>query len=106
MFHFSRGRAPGGRVDGHKPTPAELTIVIACGVMLLASFLHFAGGTSGWGRYVFPVPALLPIYGVIMSGQVALTNFPGPKLPRRRFRFTGEQGHLWLGPFAWLLAVS
>jgi len=89
-------------VDGHKPTPAELTIVIAGGVMLLASFLHFAGGTSVWGRYVFPVAALLPIYGVIMSVQVALTSFAGLKLRRRVFGFTWEQVHLVLGLFAGL----
>ena len=93
-------------MDGHKPTPAELTIVIAGGVMLLASFLHFAGGTSVWGRYVFPVAALLPIYGVIMSVQVALTSFAGLQLRRRVFGFTWEQVHLVLGLFAGLMAVS
>jgi len=63
-------------VDGHKPTPAELTILIAGGAMLIASFLHFQDGSSVWDRYTFPVAALLPIYGVIMAAEITITDLP------------------------------
>jgi len=93
-------------VDGHKPTPAELTILIAGGVMLLASFLDFYTGTSAWGRYAFPVATLLPIYGVIMAAEIAITDLAGMKLPGRVAGFTWEQIHLVLGLMAGLMAVA
>jgi hypothetical protein len=106
MFHF-RGPSPGGELNGNKsPTPAELTILIAGGVMLLASFLDFVGNTSAWGKYVFPVATLLPIYGVIMALEVALTSIAGVKLPGRVAGFTWEQIHLVLGLMAGLMAVA
>ena len=55
-------------MDGKKsPTPAELTILIAGAVMLVASFLDFAGHTNAWSTYLFPFATLLPLYGVIMA---------------------------------------
>jgi hypothetical protein len=94
-------------VDADKsPTPAELTILVAGGVMLVASFLDFRGDTSVWGKYVFPVAALLPIYGLIMAVQVALTALVGMRLPARVAGFTWEQIHLVLGLMAGLMAVS
>ena len=58
-------------MNGNKsPTPGELTIVVAGGVMFVASFLDFEAGTSAWGKYVFPVATLLPIYGVIMAVEI------------------------------------
>ena len=42
-------------MDGNKPpTPAELTILIAGAVMLVASFFDFAGNTNAWGTYLVP----------------------------------------------------
>ena len=94
-------------MNGNKsPTPAELTILVAGGVMLVASFLDFEGDTSAWGKYLFPLTALLPIYGVIMAAQVALTAVLGMKLPPRVAGFTWEQVHLVLGLFAGLLALA
>lgn len=94
-------------MDGHKPTPAELTILIAGGVMLLASFVAFyPGGTSAWGKYAFPVATLLPIYGVIMAAEIAVTDVAGVKLPGRVAGFTWEQIHLVLGLMAGLMAVA
>jgi hypothetical protein len=94
-------------VNGNKsPTSAELTILVAGGVMLVASFLDFRGDTSVWGRYLFPFAALLPIYGLIMAVQVALTALAGLKLPARIAGFTWEQVHLVLGLMAGLMAVS
>ena len=93
-------------MDGHKPTPAELTILIAGGAMLIASFLHFQDGSSVWDRYTFPVAALLPIYGVIMAAKITITDLAGVKLPGRVAGFTWEQIHLVLGLMAGLMAVG
>ena len=60
--------------DRQSPTPAEITIMAAGAVMLIFSFLHFAGNTSAWGSHLFPIATLLPIYGVLMALQIALTQ--------------------------------
>jgi hypothetical protein len=94
-------------VNGNKsPTPAELTILVAGGLTLVASFLDFAGDTNAWGRYQFPLAALLPIYGLIMAVQVGLTAVIGLKLRARVAGLTWEQIHLVLGLFAGLLALT
>jgi hypothetical protein len=94
-------------LNGNKsPTPAELTILVAGGVMFVASFLDFETGTSAWGKYVFPVATLLPIYGVIMAVEVALTALARVRLPRRVAGFTWEQIHLVLGLMAGLMAAA
>jgi hypothetical protein len=101
------GTIRGGAVDGNKsPTPAELTILIAGGVMLIASFLDYTGDANAWAKYGFPLTSLLPIYGVIMAAQVGLTAVLGMKLPARVAGFTWEQIHLVLGLFAGLLALA
>ncbi len=46
--------------DRQSPTPAEITIMAAGAVMLIFSFLHFAGNTSAWGSHLFPIATLLP----------------------------------------------
>jgi hypothetical protein len=93
------------------PTSAEWTIVVAGAVMLVASFLDFQrivvlGGASVWDEYVFPVAALLPLYGVIMAAQIAVADVIGLKLPRRVAGFTWEQVHLVLGLMAGLMALA
>jgi hypothetical protein len=100
-------------VDGNKsPTPAELTILVAGGVTLVASFLDFqrfvllGSSANAWGKFVFPVAALIPVYGGIMAVQVALTALAGLELRARIAGFTWEQIHLVLGLFAGLLALS
>jgi hypothetical protein len=88
------------------PTPAETTILIAGGVMLVASFLDFEGSANTWNKYLFPVATLLPIYGVVMGVAVALTALLRVKLPARVAGFTWEQVHLVLGLMAGLMAVA
>jgi hypothetical protein len=96
-----------GPVDGKKPpTTAELIIMIAGAVMLVASFLDFANKTSAWGRYLFPLATLLPIYGVIMALQIALTKFANVNLPEKVAGFTMEQIHLVLGLLASFMAIG
>ena len=94
-------------MDGKtQPTTSELIIVIAGAVMLVASFLDFAGKTSAWGEFLFPLATLLPLYGVIMALQIALTKFANVNLPDTLAGFTWEQVHLVLGLFAGLMAIG
>jgi hypothetical protein len=94
-------------VDGNKsPTPGELTILISGAVMLVASFLHFAGNTSAWGTFLFPVATLLPLYGTIMALQIGLTKYANVKLPDSVVGFTWEQVHLVLGALAAFMAIG
>ena len=92
--------------DRQSPTPAEITIMAAGAVMLIFSFLHFAGDRSAWGSRLFPIATLLPIYGVVMAAQIALTKFAGVSLPESVLGFTWEQIHLALGLMAGLMAFG
>lgn len=96
--------------EGKSPTPAEITIMAAGAVMLIFSFLHFAGsgsvGRSTWQSPFFPIATLLPLYGLVMALQIALTKFAGVKLPDSLVGFTWEQVHLALGLMAGLMAIG
>jgi hypothetical protein len=92
--------------DRQSPTPAEIVIMAAGAVMLIFSFLHFAGDTSTWGTGLFPIATLLPVYGVIMALQVVLTKFAGVSLLDSVIGFTWEQIHLALGAMAGLMAIG
>lgn len=92
--------------DNKAPTPAELTILIAGAVMLVASFLTFAEKTNAWGTYLFPIATLLPLYGTVMALEIGLTKFAGVKLPERVVGFTMEQVHLVVGLLAGFMAIG
>jgi hypothetical protein len=93
-------------VDNKQPTPGEITIMAAGAVMLIASFLDFAGKTSAWGSGLFPVATLIALYGVLMAAQIALTKFANVNLPDRVAGFTWEQVHLVLAAFALLMSIG
>jgi hypothetical protein len=93
-------------VDNKQPTPGEIVIIVAGAVMLIASFLDFAGDTSSWGSGAFPIATLIPIYGILMALQVALAKFANVNLPDRVASFTWEQVHLILGAFALLMSIG
>jgi len=98
-------------VDGKaQPTTSELIIMIAGAVMLVASFLKFAqvdvNSASAWGQYLFPIATLLPLYGVIMAAEIALTKFSTVRLPEKLLGFTWEQVHLVLGLLAGFMAIG
>ncbi len=88
------------------PTPAELTILIAGAVMLVGSFFSFAGSTNAWGTFLFPLATLLPLYGVLMAAQIAVTKFAELRLPGRIAGFSWEQAHLVIGLLAGLMALG
>lgn len=92
--------------DRQPPTPGEIVILAAGAVMLVFSFLDFAGDTSAWGKYAFPIATLLPIYGVIMAAQIALAKFANVQFPERVLTYTWEQIHLVLGIMAGLMAIA
>ena len=70
--------------DRQSPTPGEITIMAAGAVMIIFSFLHFAGDRSAWGSGLFPIATLLPLYGLVMALQIALTKFASRQPARRR----------------------
>jgi predicted MFS family arabinose efflux permease len=92
--------------DRQSPTPGEITIMAAGAVMLVFSFLHFAGHISAWGSGLFPIATLLPLYGLVMGLQIALTKYAGVKLPATVLGFTWEQIQLALGIMAGLMALG
>ncbi len=89
-----------------QPTPGEIVIMAAGAVMLIFSFFNFASDTNAWGKGVFPVATLLPLYGVIMAAQIALSRLGGTNLPDGIAGFTWEQVHLGLGAMAGLMALG
>jgi hypothetical protein len=93
-------------VDNKQPTPGEIIILAAGAVMLIASFLDFAGDATSWSSGAFPIVTLIPIYGVVMAAHIALTKFANVQLPDRVGTFTWEQVHLVLGLFAALMALG
>jgi hypothetical protein len=92
--------------DRQSPTPGEITIMAAGAVMLIFSFLHFAADRSAWGSHLFPIATLLPLYGLVMALQIALTKFASVNLPATVLGFTWEQVHLALGAMAALMALG
>jgi hypothetical protein len=89
-----------------QPTPGEIVIMAAGAVMFVFSFFNFASDTSTWGSGIFPIATLLPLYGLIMAAQIALTRFGSVSLPDGIAGFTWEQVHLALGIMAGLMALG
>jgi hypothetical protein len=91
-------------MNRRKVTRAETVILAAGAVMLIASFLDFDSNESAWGAPWRPIVTLIPIYGVVMAGQIALKRFANVEMPDVA-GFTWEQLHLVLGTFAALMAL-
>ena len=108
-------------MDSKKVTPAEIVILAAGVVTFVFSFLPFykfpsatiAGITlrssthnlSAWSSGLFPVATLIPIFGIVMAAQIAVTKWASVRLPEHVLGFTWEQIHVALGLFAALLAI-
>jgi hypothetical protein len=108
MFHFPYTRER-SMPERRSPTPAEITIIAAGGVMVVFSFLDFAGAgrfaANAWGKGLFPIATLLPLYGLVMALQIALTRLASVELPAVA-GFTWEQIHLALASMAALMAIG
>jgi hypothetical protein len=94
----------------NKLTPAQLIIVIAGAVALIASFLDWVDergfSANAWDEGAFPTYTWIAVFGVVMALAVVLPVFANVKLPDNVMGFTWPQLHLALGFFAALLAVS
>jgi hypothetical protein len=93
-------------VQNSKLTPANIVILAAGVVMLIASFLAFykvsflghSQSYSAWSTDIglFGIALLPMLFGVIMAVHVALTAFANVNLPARPLGFTWNQVHLAL----------
>jgi hypothetical protein len=97
-------------MDDNRVTRAEIVIIAAGTVTVIGAFLPFwevplVGSTNAWGRLLFPIATLMPIFGLVMAVQVAATRFGNVRFPERVLGFTWPQVHLVLGSFAALLAL-
>jgi hypothetical protein len=100
-------------MDKLKISPANLVILIAGGVMLIASFLafhkisvpsfdvggaHIGGGTksyNAWSTGHFLIATIPALLGVVMAVHVALETYaPNVSLPERVLGFTWTQVYL------------
>jgi len=100
-------------MDKTKITAANLVILIAGGVMLIASFLafrkisipsfdvggaHIGGGSksfNAWSTGLFIIATIPALLGTLMAVQVALESFaPQVTLPDRILGLTWTQVHL------------
>jgi hypothetical protein len=81
--------------------------------MLIGSFLDwfsfevddFSEGVSAWSSTMFPLATLIPIIGVVMALQIALSRFANVDLPERVADFTWTQVHLILSVWAVVMAA-
>jgi hypothetical protein len=111
-------------MDKLKVSTANLVILVAGVVMLIASFLTFnryslpsirANGItfsgsrsfSTWSRGFFLIATIPGLIGAVMAAQVAVAAFaPAVKLPERVLGFTWTQIHLVLGFQATIMMLA
>jgi hypothetical protein len=106
-----------------KLTPANIVILAAGAVMLIASFLSFyefslsigsaSSSTSfnawsgGDGFGVFGIATVIVLCGVVMAAQIAVETFAGGvNLPDKPLGLTWDQVHLALGFQAALMMLA
>jgi hypothetical protein len=111
-------------VDKLKLSTANLVILIAGVVMLIASFLDFTkakatvtfgnitihvstGGGNAWSSGRFLIATIPALIGIVMAAHVALVAFaPGVHIPERVLGFTWTQIHLVLGFQATIMMLA
>ena len=111
-------------MDKLKISTANLVILVAGAVMLIASFLAFnkfslpsisvaglkIGGTqsfNAWSSHFFLIATIPALLGAVMAAQVALSAFaPGVQLPERVLGLTWNQIHLVLGLQATIMMLA
>jgi hypothetical protein len=88
-----------------QPAPGDVIIVLAAAATFVFSFFDWANDANAWGHNNFPIAALVPIYGLLMAGQI-IADFVGADLPRDVAGLTWPRLHLALGVMAGLLAIG
>jgi hypothetical protein len=94
--------------------PSDIVIMASGAVALIFSFLPWFKAPEGLGDdltawstdLTFPLATYIPLIGVILGGQVALTKFANVNFPERILGFAWAQIHLVLAIFAGLLALG
>jgi hypothetical protein len=111
-------------MDKLKLSTANIVILVAGVVMLIASFLAFAkfstpsfnvggqkfGGSvsrNAWSSGYFLIATIPALIGIVMAAHVAIVAFaPQVKLPERVLGFTWTQVHLVLGFQATIMMLA
>ena len=87
------------------PTPGEIAVLAGGGVTLIGSFLDFSGDTSAWGKGLFPIVTLIPIYAAIVAAHVAIERWSNVRLRASApFGLTWRHMRVALSDFAFLMA--
>lgn len=102
-------------MDKLKLSTANLVILVAGVVMLIASFLAFnkisfgpfSKSYSAWSSHYFLIATIPALIGVVMAVHVALVTFaPQVKLPDEVLGLTWTQIHLVLGFQATIMMLA
>ncbi len=83
---------------GQRLTRAELAIILAGGLALVASFLTFytsflpdGDAVSSWDPLLFPLATLIALFAIVAAALVALTRFAHVSPSRRRLGVSIDQ---------------
>jgi hypothetical protein len=102
-------------MDKLKVSTANLVILVAGVVMLIASFLAFNKfkyaslhtSYSAWSSHFFLMATIPALIGAVMAAQVAIEAFaPGVRLPDRLLGLSWTQIHLVLGFQATIMMLA
>ena len=102
-------------MDKLKVSTANLVILVAGAVMLIASFLDFQklkyaslhASYSAWSSHFFLIATIPALIGLVMAAQVAIEGFaPGVRLPDRLLGLSWTQIDLVLGFQATIMMLA
>ena len=102
-------------MDKLKISTANLVILVAGAVMLIASFLAFhtfslgdvSSSSNAWSRGYFLIATIPALLGTVMAAQVALETYaPQVSLPDHVLGFTWTQVHLVFGLQATIMMLA
>jgi hypothetical protein len=91
--------------------PSDIVIMVSGAVALIFSFLPWFEGAgddiNAWSTdLTFPLGTYIPLIGLILAGEVALSRFANVNLPDRILGLSWVQIHMVLSIFAVLLAFG
>lgn len=105
----------GSGAPGGPPRPHELVIMVGGGVAFVFSFFTWfvdeldgveVSSSSAWGDGLFPLAALVPLFGLAMAVGVAVTRFTPVRLPDSVVGIGRTPVHLLMSAYAVLLTVA